>query len=166
MSQFVHTVRAARAFPTGIGDVTYPMPALWMQFGEGWLGLHVDWTDFLPSRATYRIATSSQDGHVTTSIPHQLIVSFLQMVPPFDDDGDELDLTITVGSVRHDNRNREAIAFEAAEWRLVLWLTHPLAARWSTTVNELLANADLKVIDADDIEWIIAGAGTGVRVKL
>ncbi len=102
---------------------------------------------------------------MTTSIPHQLIVLFLQMVPPFDDDGDELDLTITVGSVRHDNRNREAIVFEAAEWRLVLWLTHPLAARWSTTVNELLANADLKVIDADDIEWIIAGAGTGVRVK-
>lgn len=166
MSQFVHTMRAARALPTGIGDVTYPMPALWMQFGEGWLGLHVDWTDFLPSRATYRIHVSGQVGQATTSIPHHLIVSYLQMVPPFDEDGDELELTITVGTVRHDGRNRDAMSFEAGEWRLVLWLTHPLAARWSAKLNELLQNAGFEVVDADDTEWIIAGAGTGVRVKL
>ncbi len=166
MYQFVLALRAARSLPTGIGEVTYPMPPLWMQFGDGWLGLHVDWTDFLPSRATYRIATSAQDGHTTTSVPHNLMEAFLNMVPPYDDNEDELGLTITVGTVQHDGRNRAAISFEAAEWRLVLWLTHPLAARWSTTVNELLENADVQVIDADDVEWIIAGTGTGVRVKL
>jgi hypothetical protein len=166
MFQFFLTLRAARSLPTGIGEVNYPMPPLWMQFGDGWLGLHVDWTDFLPSRATYRIATSAQHGHTTTSIPHNPMEAFLQMVPAFDDNENELDLTITVGTVCHEGRDHEAISFEAAEWRLVLWLTHPLAIRWSATVNELLEEAEMQVIDADDIEWVIAGAGAGVRVKL
>jgi len=165
MRQFQLLLWAARCLPSGIQEVNYPVPPMWLQFGDGWLGLHVDWTDFVPSRATYRIPTIMGVGRTTTAIPHALIESFLQGVPTADD-GQDPELSITVGTVSEHRVTRDAILFEADSWRLVLWLTDPMEARWAATVNHQLAAAGIEVLDTDSVEWIVKSNGFEVRVKL
>lgn len=166
MSRFQMLLWSARCLPSGIGEMRYPTPPMWLQFGDGWLGLHVDWSDFLSSRATYRLPTMMQQGHTTTAIPHVLMESFLRHVPTTNDDEEDLELSITVGTVRHEGVPRDAIMFEADAWRLVLWLAHPLATRWAARVNEELTTAGIEVLETDDIESIVKSNGVEVRIKL
>ncbi len=166
LRQFQMLLWSARCLPSGVGDVQYPMPPMWLQFDGDWLGLHVDWTDFLPSRATYRLVTSMHRGHITTSIPHTIIEAFLRHVPMLDDDDEDIELCITVGTVRHHGDAREAIMLEAEQWRLVLWLTDAMNTRWATKVNAELAAHGFEVLDNDDVEWLVRDDGVDVRVKL
>lgn len=165
MRQFQMLLWSARSLPSGVAETTYPMPPMWLQFRDDWLGLHVDWSDFVPSRSTYRIATIMGVGHASTSIPHQLIHSFLQCVPTTDDD-DEPELMITVGTTRDHGITRQAIMFEADSWRLLFWLTDELETRWAAAVNEQLAAAGVDVLDTDNIEWTVKSNGFEVRIKL
>jgi hypothetical protein len=178
MRQFLLMLWSARCLPTGVGDSKYPMPPMWMQFGDGWVGLHVDWTDFLPSRATYRIATLTQYGNSTASIPHNLIENFLRLVPLDDEEGHDHMLVIAVGTVHDGERNREAVQLAGPNWSFTLWLLHPLGSRWATKVNEQLDAADLTdanhanhatdltVLERGDGEWLVRSHGTEVRVRL
>lgn len=165
MRQFQMLLWSARSLPSGVAETTYPMPPMWLQFRDNWLGLHVDWTDFVPTRSTYGMATIMGEGQATTSIPHNVIHTFLQCVPTTIDD-DEPELMITVGTTRDDGITRQAIMFEADSWRLLFWLTDELETRWASAVNDQLAAAGIGVLDTDNIEWIVRSHGFEVRIEL
>ena len=168
IQQFWQLLLSARRTPCGVADSAYPTPVPWMQFGDGWVGLHIDWNDFVASRATYRIATLSQEGHTTTTFPLGPIETFISLLLLIEDIEHEIlpDVTITVGTVRHDTGNRDVIVLAAGPWRLLVWLVHPLKARWATLVDKQFDLAGLDVIDTDGAEWIVAAEGCEVRVKL
>lgn len=166
MRDFARTLMAIRAMPSGLDDERYPMPPMWMQLGGGELGLHVDWSDFLPSRGTYRIGANVQDGDALVAIPHAVIEAFLRLVSPVDDDGNEHEVTITVGTVALHGRAREAIALALGEWRLVLWAIQPLEERWAERIDSILKAAGIRITDNDGCEWTVTTDGSPVRVTL
>jgi hypothetical protein len=170
--QFLYLLWSARTMPSGVDTASYAAPPMWMQIGEGWLGLHVDWSDFVPSRATYRLAVNGQTGFTTASIPHRFMDEFLSLAPLLDDDGDELELTIAVGVVDDDERSREAVQLSCGEWQLTLWLLHPLGSRWGVKVLEALESVaerddhSLECTDGDLSEWRVRAPEVDVWVKL
>lgn len=161
---FLGMLWSARNMPSGLGDSSYPMPTMWMQIGDGWVGLHVDWTDFLPSRATYRIRSQRHDGDATVAIPHHLLESFLRMVPSALGGDDELQLTIEVGTVARDQHDRPALQLRCEGWQLTLWLVQPLLGRWERKVDDELG--ELQVLERDHGTWLIGGFDREVVLQL
>ena len=161
---FLGMLWSARNMPSGLGDGTYPMPSMWMQIGDGWVGLHVDWTDFLPSRATYRIRTQHHDGDTTVAIPHHLLESFLRLVPHVLADDDEMTLHIEVGTVARDHDDRPALQLRCDAWQLTLWLVQPLISRWERKVDDELG--ELQVLERNQGTWLIGGFDREVVLQL
>ncbi len=167
LAEFIGLLWSARNMPSGgMGDTKYPAPTMWLQFGAGWLGLHVDWSDFLPSRSTYRMKVTRQDGHTTAAVPHNTLENFLRHVRAYDDTDEELNVTISVGAVHHNGTDRDALCLTADGWRLTLWLVDPLTERWAKDVEKALEDADLKVAQANGDDWLVAIDGPDVRIKL
>jgi hypothetical protein len=160
---FLGMLWSARNMPSGLGDSSYPMPPMWMQIGDGWVGLHVDWTDFLPSRSTYRIRTSHHDGDATVAIPHHLLESFLRLVPHVLAD-DEMTLHIEVGTVARDHDDRPALQLRCDAWQLTLWLVQPLISRWERKVDDELG--ELQVLERNQGTWLIGGFDREVVLQL
>ena len=48
---------AARWMPRGADDLEVPLPPMWMQLADGAVALHIDWTDQVGGRSTYRITS-------------------------------------------------------------------------------------------------------------
>lgn len=165
MRRFQMLLWSARCVPAGVEAETYPMPPIWLQLGDGTIGLHVDWSDFLPSKATYRLRTISHHGRDTVAIPHRLIESVLRPGPDGSRDEEETGFSVTIGTVPREEGDRKAMMLAVDGWRLILWLTEPMQERWAARVNEVLAADDIEVAATDGIEWLIAG-GFDVRVKL
>jgi hypothetical protein len=140
--------------------------------GDGWLGLHVDWSDFVPSRATYRLDVNGREGFTTASIPHRFMDEFLSLAPLLDDDGNELELTISVGVLEQGDRTREAVQLSCGGWELTLWLLHPLGSRWGVKVAEALEDVaelddhSVECTDGDLAEWRVRAPDVDVWVKL
>ncbi|MEY4338535.1 MAG: hypothetical protein RLZ14_385 [Actinomycetota bacterium] len=170
LRQFMGLLWSARCMPSGIDDIDYPMPPMWLGIGDGTAGLHVDWRDFTASRATYRLNWRRGYGSSTVSIPHKTIEDFLQHAPIDHDVTSDLDhdieLTIEVGHNDTGFRSRPAIRFSAADWSLVLFLDDPLTDRWASKIEAEFERADIKVLDQQANEWMVGSLGTSVRVKL
>jgi hypothetical protein len=167
LADFMGLLWSARNMPSGgMGDVKYPTPSMWMQLGNGTLGLHVDWSDFLPSRSTYRMKVTRHDGTATVAIPHNTLENFLRQVRAYDDTDDELSVSISVGTAWHDGRHCDALALKADGWHIVLWLVDPLKERWAGDVEKALEEAGLEVPEHGDSEWLVAQPVHNVRVKV
>lgn len=162
--ELVSMLIAIRTMPQGLQVPEYPMPPMWMQIGDGSLGLHVDWSDFLPSRGTYRIAASATEGSTTVAIPHGALEALLRHTVFELDDTD--DLTIRVGAVLDGTEYRDAIGMSGEDWNLVLWAVQPLELRWGTKVTQLLTDDGLHVLDRDDAEWVVSTGRSEARVVL
>ena len=166
MRTFAMLIDAARSLPSGVEGGKRPMPPLWLHIGGGTLGLHVDWNDFLPNRATYRVNTPQQTGEATVAVPHVDIDRFVDTLAIAGWDLDE-DVIIEVGTVREGSSERGAITFQNGWWRMLLWLENPLEFRWGTRIDETLDEAaGLRVIDRDTAEWIVSNGQHEVRLVL
>lgn len=158
--QWCTALWSARSLPTGIGEVSYPMPPMWMQLADGEVVLHVDWSDFLPSRSTYRTTAVHHEASATAAIPHVKLASFLGetdtfAVPDsdeqiaidigeaFDGDGESLGDVVTMSS--------------GAGWRITMSAEHPLRARWETRLEAELADDGLEIQSSSGAEWVVLG---------
>ncbi|MEN9644142.1 MAG: hypothetical protein RL238_811 [Actinomycetota bacterium] len=162
--QFLGMLWSARCMPSGLSESSYPMPPMWMQVGDGWVGLHIDWTDFMPSRSTYRVRTIRHDGDATVAIPHFVLESFLRKIPDFDAADEPAELTVEIGIVERDRVARPAMQIRADSWRLTLWLVQPLVNRWAPKVDEELG--ELQVLDRGRGTWAIGGFRREVLLQL
>ena len=157
---------SARCMPSGLGDTEYPMPPMWLQLGEGTVGLHVDWEDFISSRATYRVTADRGAGSATASIPHGLLAVFLETLSarPEEDEGTEI--TISVGTARVDDIDRPALTITGDGWRLLLWRRDPLVERWGQAIGTAIELAGARVVDRGSHDWALQANGTDVLVQL
>ena len=80
LMRFHSLMWSARTVPLGIEDPDYPFPPMWLQIADGSIGLHVDWSDFLPSRATYRLGATTHRGSATVANSPLLVETFLARV--------------------------------------------------------------------------------------
>lgn len=157
LRQFMAALWAARCLPSGVDQAGYPMPTMWMQVGDGSLGLHVDWSDFIPSQATYRCDADTTGQPTTVAIPHAELGAFLgdaavTLVEP------DVEVRVEIGVALHEGRLREALVLRGGPWRLLLWLQHPLRSRWSARIDVELADDDIEVLTTDGLDWtLVAG---------
>lgn len=157
---FLGMLWSARNLPSGLGESIYPMPPMWLQIGDGWVGLHVDWSDHLPSRSTYRVRTTHHDGDATVAVPHHLLEGFLRKVPGPELGDDPHEVVIDVGVVHE----RPAMQVRGDGWRLTLWLVQPLLARWQARIDDELGA--LQVLERDHGTWTIGGFQREVVAQL
>lgn len=163
--EFMLMISAIRTMPHGLEPTEYPVPPMWMQIDNGTVGLHVDWSDFVPSRGTYRLTASATEGSSTVAIPHGAIEGLLRQLPWFDND-DDVELTIQVGAVQHQGEFDDAISLTHDNWTAVFWALHPLEHRWGAPISRLLTDNGLEVVDRDQGEWIVTVGSIDVRVVL
>lgn len=168
--QFIALLGAARCLPAGISDITYPTPPMWFGIADGTIGLHIDWRDFLPSRATYRLAWLRGYGSVTVPIPHRVIDDFLQYVP-IDHDitgelDDDMEMSIETGHCTRGDHTRPAVRLSAAEWSIVLYHDDYLLDRWADRIDAEIATSDIEILDHQGPEWMVRQHGTRVRLIL
>lgn len=154
----------ARRRPTDLRDTNYPLPPVWLELEDGTINLHVDWTDFVPSRATYRMRAISHQGDTRVSIPHELIESALRIAPEHHDNHRRT-MSLAVGTVTNSGGERDALMLGVDGWRLVMVLVEPVTERWAAHVDEVLAAATVAVAHSDGVEWAMAGDHE-VRVRL
>lgn len=170
LRQLTKILWAARCVPAGVDEFNYPAPPMWLGIDTKGLGLHVDWRDFLPSRATYRLAWRKGFGAATVSIPHADMLDFLQQVP-IDDDvlsdlDDDMELTVEIGTLTSNGATRSAVCFSAGEWSALFFTNEPLKNRWELQIDNQLDRPDFETVDRHDTEWIVRHRGVQVRLKL
>ena len=168
--QLTRLLWSARCMPAGVEEFNYPPPPMWLGIDAGGLGLHIDWRDFIPSRATYRLAWRKGFGAATVSIPHRDVIDFLQQVP-IDDDvlsdlDDDVELTVEIGTVTGDGATRHAVCFSGGEWWAMFFVSEPLSSRWESQVEIQLGRPDFEKVDHQGTEWIVRHRSVPVRLKL
>lgn len=182
LQSFTTLLTSARIMPSGIDENAHAMPPMWMRIGGSALALHVDWTEFGPGRATYRLDLPTDDGigvcagELTVPIPHGSLEMFLHHLAPLWQHDSDYEVELNVGTLRRsgddsgdrgDSAATKALELVGDGWRLVLVLPDPLAARWSARVEQVLDDADLPVLDRSRHEWVVGvGGAAEVRVKL
>jgi len=167
LHDFSMVLWSARSTPLGVDDGPYPYPTMWLRVGSGWAGLHVDWSDFVPSRSTYRVDAAKGSGDHTVPIPHSLLDAFLGPLPFDDLAGEPAELHLAVGTVHlPGGRTREALRVEHEGIDWYAWLTDPLEFRWASKVEEEFERAGIDVRDHHGSEWHCMHDGTHVRVQL
>lgn len=156
---------SARTLPSGVCETEFPVPPMWLQISDESVGLHVDWTDFGVTKATYRLTPERRGGHALVAIPHRLIENALRMAPLWNDlDEEPVDLTVAIGTTEDDRR---AISLRTDAWNLWLWLSDPLEDRWAVTVDDALVSArGVAVIDHEGTEWAVRSDQQQVRIVL
>lgn len=161
---FLGVLWSARCMPSGLGEREYPMPPMWMQLGDGTVVLHVDWTDFVDGRSTYRMVAEHADGNATVAIPHALLENFLRGALAVE--VDDPPLTIEVGQVIDGDSTREALRFRSGDWKFLVWAVDPLLDRWGGRVLEALLEGGIDLEDMEDHEWVVRHEGRPARVRL
>lgn len=162
-------IMRARTMPSGVSSESsdVPLPPMWMEATDEALGLHVDWSELGAPRATYWVEATNTAGHFTVAIPHACIDRFLRTVPAVDEEFEDVALTITLGHAFDGDDERSAMCLESEDWRLVLWLTHPLEERWGGRIEQLLRDdASIEVLDSNHIEWLVSHRRREVRIVL
>jgi hypothetical protein len=156
---------AARTLPSGVRETELPVPPMWLQISDDSFGLHVDWTDFGVSKATYRAQAEHQSGRALVALPHRLLENALRTAPLWNDLEDEpAALTIRVGRA---DGERQAVTLETDSWSLLLWLADPLLERWGAAVEAALhSGRGVNVIDRADTEWVVSAHHQEMRVVL
>ena len=158
LMRFHSLMWSARTVPLGIEDPDYPFPPMWLQIADGSIGLHVDWSDFLPSRATYRLGATTHRGSATVAISPLLVETFLARVLEARQDAlVDLEVMISMGTAsdRSVAPARPALRFEAHGWTLVLWVSDALHLRWGTRVDHQLGSAGFEVTDRTANVWTL-----------
>jgi hypothetical protein len=167
LHDFSMVLWAARSMPVGVEDGSYPLPAMWLRLGNGWAGIHVDWSDFTPTRSTFKVDATAGSGDHTAAIPHSLLDSFLGPLAFEDDGGMPTMLRLAFGEVQlPGGRTREALRIEHEAITWMAWLTDPLEHRWATKVHAELDRAEVEVHEHEGTEWRCRHEGTDVRVRL
>jgi hypothetical protein len=175
--RLARVLNAARVMPTGIDDQQYPMPPMQLQIDHCGVGLHVDWGDFLPSRAIYHVTASNTVGSGSVCVPHRRLDEFLRSLGPEHlDDVDDVDddrdddradqpvLQIAIGELARSNRWEPAVVLTHRHWQLALFGVDVLADRWADDVCEHLQPFD--IVHADRTEWLLDAHHRPVRVQL
>lgn len=160
---FLGLLWSARCMPSGLGEREYPMPPMWMRLGDGVVTLHVDWTDFVDGRSTYRMAVAHGEGDATVAIPHALLENFLRVALAVEEDAP---LAIEVGQVVEGESTRAALRFSSGDWKFTVWAIDPLLDRWGGRVLEAILEGDIELEDMEDHEWLVRHEGRPARVRL
>lgn len=165
LHRFLRTLTAARVLPTGADEQRHPWPPMWLHLGDNGVGLHVDWRDFLPSRATYTMAVESMQGTGTMNLPHRRIDDFMRSIAhAIDHHDDELLLTIALAEVYRDGGWEPAVTLRCSSWQLTVVAHDVLAERWAAQVEEQLE--DFTITDRDPARWLVAVDQRPVHVRL
>lgn len=168
-ARFVALLWSARFMPGGIEDDRYPTPPMWLCLGADEVGLHVDWTDFVPSRSTYRLRARHGHGVERIAIPHSPLETVLRAVHCVDEDREPLDLVIESGMADIDGDAVPAVRLSGPGWRCTVRAVDPLRARWSAKVREqldTLEDDDTDVLEQTPTTWLVDTATTEVHVRL
>ena len=167
LHDFSMVLWVARSMPLGVDDSPYPYPTMWLRLGADWAGLHVDWSDFVPTRSTYRVDAERGSGDHTVAIPHGLLDAFLGPLPYEDALGEPATLRIAVVTVAlPGGRTREALRIEHAGIDWCAWLSDPLEQRWADKVQAELDRTDVDVVERHGVEWVCRHGGIEVRARL
>lgn len=165
---FARTLWSARCTPGGADSIGVPMPPMWLQVGDGVLALHVDWTDAVGGKATYRMPVTAQGEATTVSINHQALFRFMTFFSGFSDDDEEL--TIAVVDVKPENgtagTTRRAVVVHVDDTEFLTWTIDALRDRWSTAISSMLDEHGITVRDHTGTEWTARVDSTEVRIVL
>lgn len=154
---------SARWMPRGAAELEAPVPPMWLQLADGAVALHIDWTDQVGGRSTYRIGTPVTGEPVTVSILHHIVAQWASTVRTWSDD--DSTMTIAVRDVEYYGSPRRALWLSAADSSLLLWILNPLLVRWEDQIDTLLGDA-FKEVDQDETTWRVVCDGVGVRIVL
>lgn len=166
---FARTLWSARCTPTGADVIGAPMPPMWLQATTDTLALHVDWTDAVDGKATYRMGASFEGEPVTVAINHHAIWRFMTFFGGFDDEDDEMlrcsviDVTPEHGTT---GTTRRALLLATTDVDFITWLADPLRDRWEAAVTAALADDDITVRQHDGVEWTVRIDDVDVRIAL
>lgn len=164
LGRFMRTLASARVLPSGTDEQRYPFPPMWLTLGDTGVNLHVDWRDFLPSRATYSMAVDSMDGSGTTSLPHRRIDEFLRSAAAHTDHDDDPPLTVAIAEVHRAGSWHPAVSLRCDSWHFTAVAQDVLAERWASRVHEQLE--DFRITDSDPTKWLVSVDQRPVHVRL
>jgi hypothetical protein len=165
---FARTLWSARCTPTGADVIGAPLPPMWLQVSEGTLALHVDWTDAVGGKATYRMAATIDGDATTVSINHQALSRFMTFFSGFADDDE--DITVAIVDVTPENgtagTTRRAVVIGTDDSDYVTWTIDALRERWETAVSTMLEEAGVVVRSHAGTEWTVRAESSDVRIVL
>ena len=162
---FARTLWSARCTPTGADTIGAPMPPMWLQISDGVLALHVDWTDAVGGKATYRMPVTAAGEAITVSINHQAISRYMTFFNGFADDDE--DLTLEIVDVEQENgAARRALVIGTDDSDFLTWTIDPLRDRWQSAITALLAEAAITVRSNTGTEWVARIDTTEVHIVL
>ena len=160
---FTQLLNAARTMPSGADREEWLSPPMWLKVGDGQVALHVDWSDVLPSRSTYRVQADDVEGETTVSIPHALVSAFL-MAMYLDEEPLALSVLCTVDE--DDNDVRQALQLTNGEWFLDAFAANPLVDRWDGRISDMVAASPYRILCRGVTEWLLDVHPTEVTVTL
>ena len=158
---FCEVLDAARSMPSGANRLEWLSPPMWLGLADGNVGLHIDWSDVLPSRSTYRLEGLRSSGEATVSMAHAIVGPILSSMF-FEHER----LNISVGTVNNDGDERDAIIIGGPGWSLVTYTVNALLDRWERKVSTMLKIDEFKVLHHHDTEWLVGAMGNEVRISL
>lgn len=154
-------LHAAQAMPAGAVDVA-PLPPMWMQLADGTLAFHVDWTDAVGGRATFRLAAELDGPSTTAAILHHIVGPFVSLVARWPDGDDHLEIGLC--DVVTPSGTRRATLIRAGVVEMLVRVAEPLADLWADDVHVALIGTEVR--HHDGVEWMVDHHGVGVRVVL
>jgi hypothetical protein len=164
LQRFARLLASARVLPSGTSHREYPMPPMWLHVGDVGVSLHIDWRDFLPSRATYCITTQAIDGSGAICLPHRRVDEFLRSVSVLDDHDDDTQLTVAITEVYRNGSWQPAVSLRCDLWQFTVAAPDVLTERWAAGVEEQLADFD--ITDRDPTSWLMNVGGRPIHVRL
>lgn len=160
-ARFTRALQAARVLPGGAAEVDWLSPPMWLHIDEDEVALHVDWTDVLQSRSTYRVSSEHGDGDETVSISHAAIGAFIDRVP----DVDEF-LTISLGRDDRLVDEPQVLWIDGEHWRLTTRTRDTLDERWSGRITELCEEQRWTVRERIGNAWALTVGDCEVHLGL
>ena len=145
------------------GELDAPLPPMWLQLADDAVAVHIDWTDQVGGRSTYRITSPVTGSPVTVSIGHSFVAQWASTVRNWRDD--DSTMTIAVRDVDYYGTTRRALWMSAADSEMLLWILNPLLVRWEERIDTLLGEA-FPEVDQDETTWRVVCDGVSVRVTL
>ena len=170
LTRFAKTLAAARLMPSGVEEIRYPTPPMWLRISDRSVALSVDWRDFAPTGSVYSMDANSVEGSALVAIDHSRIDRFLRgldSILPIENESDSVpgmtpEVMIGVGHTSAESDldadagtvvSRPMLVIVTDEWRLVLPVVDVVAERWSSQVNEQLRG--FSVTEVTSASWVV-----------
>lgn len=160
--RFGRALSSARVMPSGADDQRHPLPPMWLNLANGRLNLHIDWGDFLRSRATYTVSVDARKGTGTICLPHRRVDDFLRRVLMHVDD--EQPLTVAIGEMFRFGERLPTVSLACDGWRFTVVARDALSERWTDRVEDELRGFD--ITDRDSTKWLVKVAHRPIHVTL